>query len=486
MSRKHLLFLFILVLPVASLFIPKQLDSAALTSASITLSNSRLSYYAKIGVGNTNPGDTTFTIQGSSNADNDTNHLFPNDTINIGSNANSTVGTIIDSTNFAIATGITNQLVVGDAVYATQSGTVTIAFTINNDIPANGYIRVSIPSIATNGNDGAPDTAATTAANGWDLHSIVAADVTVSGGTGCSWNATEVITAAGAGTSHKIDATTTAACTAGTITMTIDSSPGLINPAPVTSGHTQGTADAYQWTIATYDGNPAATGKKIDSVDVSVAPIEAVLVSATIDETLSFSITAVTADSGTTGSCGITRTASSPDSTAYSIPWGTISSTYLAATHNTSQLLQVSTNADGGYAVTAIANDQMGKDGIACTGDVGEAVNCIKDTACGAVVCTHETLKDWGADPASYPGLGYSLEEVTAAEASFEYDDTTATYNAKQFADEEDSQAAQTIMTNAAPVDASQVYVCYRIDVTATQPAGYYFNKVRYTATAIF
>jgi len=215
MSRKYLLFLLILVLPIAGLLIPRELDSAALTAASVTLSNSRLSYYAKIGVGNTNPGDTTFTVQGSSNADNNTNHLFPNDTINIGSNADSTVGTIIDGTNFAISSGITNQLVVGDAVYATQSGTVTVAFTIANDIPANGYIRVSIPSIATNGNDNAPDTAATTGANGWDLHSIAAADVTVSGGTGCSWNATEVITAAGAGTSHKIDATTTAACTIG-------------------------------------------------------------------------------------------------------------------------------------------------------------------------------------------------------------------------------------------------------------------------------
>jgi hypothetical protein len=484
MSKKRLFLLLFLLLPIAAILIPKTLSSAALTSASVTLSNSRLSYYAKVS-GAHSIADTTILIQGSSNADNNTNHLFPNDTVSIGSNANSTVGSIIDGTNFAIATGITNQLANGDAVYATQSGTVTIAFTLNNDIPANGYIRVTIPDPASGGNDGAPDTAATAAANGWDLNSIAAADVTVSGGTGCSWNATETITA-GSGSGHTIDATTTGACTAGTITMTIDSSPGLINPAPVTSGHTQGTADTYQWTIGTYDGDPAGAGQQIDTVDVSVSPIEAVLVSATIDETLSFSVTAVTADSGTTGTCGITRTASSPDSTAYSIPWGTISSTYLAATHNTSQLLAVSTNADGGYAVTAIANDQMGKDGVTCTGDVGEAANCIPDTACGASACAHDTLKDWGSDPTSYPGLGYSLEEVTASEASFEYNDTAATFNAKQFADEENSQAAQTIMTNAGPVDTSQVYICYRIDVTATQPAGYYFNKVRYTATATF
>lgn len=484
MSRKRLLFLSTLTLSTLGLLVPRHLDSAALTSASVTLSNSRLSYYAKVS-GAHSIGDTTILIQGSSNADNNTNHLFPNDTVSIGSNGNNTVGSIIDGTNFALDAGITNQLANGDAVYATQSGTVTIAFTLNNDIPANGYIRVSIPDPASGGNDGAPDTAASTATNGWDLHSIAAADVSVSGGTGCSWNATETITA-GSGSNHTIDATTTAACTAGTITMTIDNDPGLINPAPITSGHTQGTADSYQWTIATYDADPAGAGQLIDSVDVSVAPIEAVLVSATVDETLSFSVTGVTADSGTTGTCGITRTGSSPDSTAYSIPWGTISPTYLAATHNTSQLLQVSTNADGGYAVTAIANDQMGKDGVTCTGDVGEAANCIQDTTCDATGCSESTLRDWGADPASYPGLGYSLEEVTASEASFEFNDSAATYNAKQFADEENSQSAQTIMTNAGPVDSSQVYICYRIDVTATQPAGYYYNKVRYTATATF
>lgn len=483
MNRKHLLLLLAFTFSVAALLAPRELDSAALTSASVTLSNSRLSYYAKVS-GAHSIGDTTILIQGASNADNNTNHLFPNDTISIGSNGNTTVGSIIDGTNFVIPTGITNQLSNGDAVYATQSGTVTIAFTLNNDIPANGYVRVTIPDPASNGNNGAPDTAATAATNGWDLHSIAAADITVSGGTGCSWNATETITA-GSGSGHTIDATTTVACTAGTITMTIDSSPGLINPAPITSGHTQGTADTYQWTIRTYDGNPAGAGQLIDSVDVAVSPIEAVLVSATIDETLSFSVTAVNADSGTTGTCGVTRTASSPDSTAYSIPWGTISPTYLAATHNTSQLLAVSTNADGGYSVTAIANDQMGKDGIACTGDVGEAANCIKDTACAASPCLHTATADWGAATETYPGLGYSLEEVTTSEAPFEYNDS-GTWLAKQFADEENSEAAQTIMTNAAPVSASQVYICYRIDVSATQPAGYYFNKVRYTATAIF
>ncbi len=463
---------------------PSPLSSATLTSASVTLSNSRLSYYAKV-AGTPVSGDSVIDIQSSSNADNNTNHLFPNDGVSVGPNGALTVSSIIDSDTFTLSTALTEGASNGDAIYATQSGAVTISFAVNSTIPANGYIRIAIPDPASNGNDGAPDTAATAADSGWDLNSIAVADVTVSGGTGCTWNATENITA-GSGSSHTIDATTTTACTAGTIVTTIDSDPGLVNPAPTTSGHTQGVSDSYQWVVSTYDGDPAVAGNQIDTVDVAVAPIEAVLISATIDETISFSITGVSADSGTTGTCGITRTAASPDSTATSVPWGTLATSYLVATHNASQLLEIDTNADGGYAVTAIANDQMGKEGVTCTGDAGASNNCVPDTTCDVTGCDQSTLRDWTADPSGYPGLGYSLEEVTTDAASFEYNDSGAAFNAKQFADEEDSESAQTIMTEATPVEDSQIYICYRLDVTATQPAGYYYNNTRYTATAVF
>ena len=184
MSKKGLLLLPFLVIFITTLITPSELSSAALTSASVTLSNSRLSYYAKVSGAHT-AADTTILIQGSSNADNNTNHLFPNDTISVGPNGNVTVGNIIDGTNFALSAGLTEGASDGDAIYATQSGTVTATFTIANNIPANGYIRISIPDPASGGNDGAPDTAATAATNGWDLNGIAVADVTVSGGTGC-------------------------------------------------------------------------------------------------------------------------------------------------------------------------------------------------------------------------------------------------------------------------------------------------------------
>lgn len=41
-------------------------------------------------------------------------------------------------------------------------------------------------------------------------------------------------------------------------------------------------------------------------------------------------------------------------------------------------------------------------------------------------------------------------------------------------------------MTAGGPVDASNVYVCYKIDIPGTQPAGYYYNTIKYTAIPKF
>ncbi|KKU17585.1 MAG: hypothetical protein UX28_C0008G0001, partial [Candidatus Pacebacteria bacterium GW2011_GWA1_46_10] len=60
------------------------------------------------------------------------------------------------------------------------------------------------------------------------------------------------------------------------------------------------------------------------------------------------------------------------------------------------------------------------------------------------------------------------------------------TFTTKQIADIAASETRAAIMTNAGPVSGSIANVCFRIDITATQPAGYYFNKVKYTAVPVF
>ncbi len=341
--------------------------------------------------------------------------------------------------------------------------------------------------------------AATAATNGFDLNSVATSNISIATSTsGTCSNSDWSVAAVSAGdvsNDHtiRIDrATSTCQANSTILTITIgDGTKKLVNPAPTDAHGTQGVAETYSINIKTRDGGDAT----LDSSDVLVAPVEGVFVSATIDESLSFTVAAVTADSGSY--CGITRTSNTPDSTAYSIPWGTLSTTYTAATHNAHQQLTVGTNAANGYEVYIEESDQMGRNGNTCTGTAPSAGDytfsagtCIRDTVCDGTGCTQTTLRDWGSDPSSYPGLGYSLEDATGTDAYFEYDDSAATFNAKQLADiqgsEDPTTAGAEIMSSTSTVSANSAYVCFRIDVPANQPAGFYYNTVKYTATPVF
>ena len=455
----------------------KKPQAASLTNVTATLSNPRLSFYGAVS-GGVSAGASAINIKTSGNyGDKNTNHLFPNDGVSVGPNGGKTVASIVDSDTFTLSTPLEVGASDGNPVYSTQSGILTVSFTITNQIPANGYVLVTIPDPTTNGNDGAPDTADSVTNNGFDLNGMTTANITTSGGTGCTWS-TETLTE-GSGSGHKYKVKTTTACTGGTITVEIgDNNKGLVNPAPIYSGHTQGTADVYRINVATYTGDPDSGGSLIDSGYGVAAPVEAVLVSATVEESLSFVVGAV--NSGTSA-CGQLTDVTT---TATSVPWGTLNvpNTFKEAAHT----LTVSTNAGSGYAVKIEENDQMGLNGKTCSGaNAGEADDCIQDTTCNATGCTESTSQDW-TDASSYRGLGYSLANISGSDAAFTYNESGRTFSAKQIADREADETKQTIMSNNGPVDSKQIYVCYRIAISGTQPAGYYYNKVKYTATATF
>lgn len=496
MKRLIIFMAFVLSLGIGYFFAvvrPETTKSANFTSASATLSNARFSYKAGVATGSS--GSSTVTIDASGNADNNTNHLFPGDTVCFAGaletgclgNASYTVANVINSTTFNVSTALSTTLESTAFVVATQSGSLTMAFTTTTQIPSNGDLLITIPALDTTNKtaDGFPDTSSSTSTNGFDIGTIATGDISVTGCTDGNWTVAS-ITAGTSSADHLIlvNRSSTACAASSAITVTIDSAPGLRNPAPLTT-HTQGQADAYQINIKSRDGGD----NTLDQSDVTVAPVEGVLVSASVDETLSLTIAGVTANSGSY--CGITRSASSPDTTATTVPWGSLSPTYGSATHNTNHQITVSTNSAAGYSLYAEENDQLGKDGVVCSGaSAGEADECIQDTVCDGTGCTHTTQRDWGSDPTSFPGFGYSLENVTNSDAQFTYNGSGATFNAKQFADQEASESRSAanahLMSNAGPADGSSVYVCYRIDIAGTQPAGYYYNKLKYTAVPTF
>lgn len=481
-------------------FYPKIVKAANFTAASATLTNSRYSY--KAGVASGTSGSSLVTIDGSGNADNDTNHLFPGDVVcftDVGENGcignvTYTVANILaGGTTFNLTAPLADNLLADGYVVASASGALTLTFTTTDVIPIGGDLYVTIPTVKTadKTNDGIPDTNTTTALNGFDQGKMLVGDI-ISPAANCTQWGAIVMTSGDASNSLRIQIPkATATCPAGSaLTMIIGgTSHALINPAPLLT-HTQGQADAYQINIKSRDGS----GNAVDQSDVVVAPVEGVLVSATVDETLSLTVAGININSGSY--CGITRSSSTPDTSATSIPWGTISPTYAAATHNTAQQVTVSTNAKAGYSVYIEENDQMGKDGVTCTGTspspgdftFGSGM-CIRDTACGAVTCSESLSKDW-TDMATYVGLGISLENVPltgGSDAVFLYNESARAFSARQIADvTQGGETRAAIMTNAGPVSGSSAYVCYRIAISNLQPAGYYYNKVRYTAVPIF
>ena len=465
---------------------PQPSNSASLTTASATLSNPRLSFYGAVNTG-VSAGATAVSIKTSgSYSDLNTNHLFPKDTVAIGINGDKQVASIIPTDTFILATSLEVAVSDGDAVYATQSGTLTITFTTTNVIPSGGDLILTIDDPASGGNDGAPDTADSTTNNGFDFNGITTGEITCP--TGGNWSVTSAT--AGSGSGHTVVCTASAEVAVSTaLTVVVgDGTTDLVNPAPIYSGHTQGLADTYGINVKTRDSGDIT----IDEVDVKVSPVEAVLISATVDESITFQIQGLTTGSTACGQ------AVDVTATPYSVPWGILSIPDVFK--EAAQRLTVSTNAGGGYTVKIEENDQMGKNGVACAGNGGEGVNCIQDTTCSVTGCDESDGYNW-TDAATYRGLGYSLENIDGTDATFVYNSNdpcsdsagAGSFCAKQIADIAASETKATIMCGGGgscasngPVSSKDIYVCYRIAMSGTQPSGYYYNKVKYTATPTF
>ena len=147
---------------------------------------------------------------------------------------------------------------------------------------------------------------------------------------------------------------------------------------------------------------------------------------------------------------------------------------------NLAQDLTVSTNASGGYVVTASENDQLGLDGATSP--------FIPDNPGNNTLASESASDEWTT--ATVNGFGFSLQNVDAASVAFQY--TTATGNctgtfcSRQFADITGAETAQTIFSSTTVANAENAYVCYRLSVGATQAAGDYENQITYTATGTF
>lgn len=452
------------------LLLPKPVVSDTLTSAKDTLSNSRLSYHAKISGIHSN-GETRITI-GTDGPDSDTDHLFPGDSILIGQGGNATkaVKTVLDKSHFLLNSALTASLRDDDPVISTQSAIHTITFTTATAV-TNGLIKIRIPSATNNFNDGLPDQ------TGFDLNSITGSNISCPRDSGSL-----DFTAPTASSSGQNGCNSGYSCfecrfsgslpalTAYTIIVG-DASKKLINPIPA-SGHTQGIADRYSILVDIED----RYDNLIDTIIAKVALIESVLISATVDSTFSFS---VAGQQSGESHCNQTTDVTTTYAT---VPFGSLSPFTF---YDAAQTLTVSTNWDSGYLVTFEELDQLKVEG-------GSAE--IPDSGADDNTATHVVKANWITTTATTSGaygLGYSLANVSGKDAAFIYNQWQ-NYLTKQIPCTGTAETcgnqdtAQVIMSSFGRVSTSQIDVCYRIKIPDIQEAGYYNNKVMYTATPIF
>jgi hypothetical protein len=462
-----------------TLFLHPQSQSASLTEASVTLSNSRLSFKARLDVGNT-VGSSIITIKTTGNSTHtseSTAQIRVDDAITIGTGSY----TVLD-TNPAATFRTTSGLLTGDnatdtTAYTAQTANLTVRFKTATAI-TDGSFRLLVPAASSGAADGIPDPGFFDFSTGTPT---VQCPGNTTGYTFGSGTAAASSVTIGGQVYHAFTCGYTGAGGVGTdfTTGTLFTVSGIINPAPRV-GHSDGVANSHTLLIQHRDSGSVVQ----DSTAVAVGVIEAVKITATIDPTISFSISGV---ASSTTKCGVSTNVTT---TALEVPFGVLSLTNFV---NAAQKLTVSTNGINGYVVTAIANDQLGLNGQTCTGDNTANTVCIRDSRGDNTAMSHTAIDKW--DNTSTKGFGYSLAVIGGGFGTpatpFQYNTTSGscsggTFCAKHFADPEDSQTPQQIMSHTSVADAHEIDVCYRIIPAVTNAAGQYQNSVTYTATATF
>ena len=507
-----------------------------ITDAYDTLTNPRLSFK---GIVTGTAGNNVVSLLGKTGPDNNLEHLFPGDDICfpgqledgcINQQEYDVTSVDIGNTRFTFTPVLVNNPVENDYAVASQSARHSISFSPTTNLSgtqsAPAKILISIPRTANTGKtnpnycaDGIPDDDGFDSASlpsGTDISNYITLSPAglsiVNSSTTLSTIANyHLVTIGFAGT---VSSSTTIAISIGsTATGGSGTINKFINPTK-SSTHVAGVADIRSILVETQN----ASSITVDTGTIRVAPIEGVMVSATVDQTLSFKICGVDTDrtlndsyeatctwpsgiSTPTEACGIGSSTFDFQTDSVHVSFNAGSAILPDTFYTGAQYLQLSTNASSGYDLTVYEEDQMGLNHNICSGTAPAADGytfsgntCIRDTLCNVTPCTELLEQNWTAAD-TYPGLGYSLQDINNTDAAFEYIDAGGTipFSAREFADidrkdplESGNKDPQNVMSSAIPVSNSAAYVCYRLAVSNLQPAGYYNNTVKYTATSKF
>lgn len=221
-------------------------------------------------------------------------------------------------------------------------------------------------------------------------------------------------------------------------------------------------------TPATYSISSDTTDE--DSKDALIAIISGVTVTATVDESLTVTVNAVSAGAACDDNGG---SPTEVTSTATTVPFGTIST---EAFYNSCQRIDVDTNAAGGYTTTVAQTQVLTSGG-----------NTIAEGSCDGG-CNDTTLAGW--ETATNNGFGYCADDRSgnaAADAgiaaSDQCDDATPFYYTF-FTDP--TEPTVDFMFSSGPISGDQTNISYHLSVPGDQAAGTYTNTMYYVTTATF
>ncbi len=348
--------------------------AANLTNSSNTITTSRPSASSPFSAGAAS-GDTLASIY------NNGSFYLASDsakTIKSFTGSYTDVGTIVASQSAALTTvyfGETLGIAAfngADVLTVPISAMHRIRFTIPTTIPANGDIVITFPSLATgDANNEASPSASTFQFNNMDANAGTLIQI-VDDGVNIDASTTPTATnPSGGGDGPDIHIATTSIITAGSVvdiyigcsaatTSCSAQAPTLINP---TKTAVAGTADVWKINVQTRDAGDI----NLDNATIAVGTIDSVTVRATVDPTLSFTITgianATAVNSGNTTGClqdettntGIAATATEVNLGLLLDPPGTdVKIRSIAA-----QRINISTNGAGGYALTATSSGTL-------------------------------------------------------------------------------------------------------------------------------
>lgn len=471
----RILTLIILVLPIYLTFFANKnsINAIPLKNVRDVLSNSQLSYYGGVGVGNS-AGDSLIKIDtGTSFPSRTSNNLFVGDTVSIGPGGSQSTYTVKDvggTNTIMINPGISAVAIpYGGSIIATRSAVHTVYFEpqVNS---AGGYWQFLIKATSAvdeSNADQIPDM------NGFDAGAITAGAITCPFGGGAATVGTTMALASGSPAVtnyyHVIQCPAGAGNTnpvgVGGSMIVGNATNMLINPSPNHTAANEGVADIYTFFIRHLD----STSLLLDQAMGKIAIVESVRVTATVDPTLTFTIDNIGTTNTTSTACGAGAKLSSNAiyTTADSVSFGSLA---IGTTGNQlAQRLSCLTNAPGGYVVTAYEAGTMKNINDATT---------LPDTTCNGGGCTYTTAAAWTTASITKSEFGYTMTNIGS---SIPF--TAGNFKAFGVG----AVQAQSIMAKTSlPSTTESAYVCYRITVHTGQEAGDYEGKVVYTATATF